>query len=213
MWCEAEASDSGPDSVSMHSSLLSSDAVADSWSVFQPCGLRDGIVLDAAIFFVLAGFELGAAPRLRARIPRFLRRTRVLRRGGSGAARGLVAGFGCALVLRTSALSGSGSRVRCREMDSPGSRPLPSHSMGASISVEGLKALGGPEREARRSFGSIVGRCAAVLGERLAGEDKGNRLGRRATRRARIGAGRTLRREAGRGLNLRREFSFARARG
>ena len=34
--------------------------------------------------------------------------------------------------------SGSGWRERCRESDSPGKRPLPSHSMGASISVEGL---------------------------------------------------------------------------
>ncbi len=39
--------------------------------------------------------------------------------------------------------TGSSWRLRCLEIDSPGSMPLPSHSMGDSTSVEGLKVLAG----------------------------------------------------------------------
>src|ERR1700678_3190397 len=35
--------------------------------------------------------------------------------------------------------SGSAGRVRCRESDSPGSRPLPSQARGASMSDAGLE--------------------------------------------------------------------------
>ena len=53
----------------------------------------------------------------------------------SGAGSGVISCVGAT----SEALSGSDPRLRWREMDSPGSRPLPSHSMGVSISVEGLE--------------------------------------------------------------------------
>ena len=82
--------------------------------------------------------------------------------------RGICDGFG---LLRW---TGSLWRLRCFESDSPGSRPLPSHSMGDSISVAGLKVLAGRAGAAAwaASSAGVFRRSAAVLRERLAGQDK-----------------------------------------
>ncbi len=77
--------------------------------------------------------------------------------------------FRCILDRRmpravSASASGSAWRVRCFEIDSPGSRPLPSHSSGASISVEGLEKLAGREPVlARHGLLLFLGGGAAIL--------------------------------------------------
>ena len=53
--------------------------------------------------------------------------------------------------------SASGWRLRCREIDSPGSKPLPSHAMGASISVDGLEVNAGLANSAAGFFSDSEG--------------------------------------------------------
>src|ERR1035437_3554191 len=69
----------------------------------------------------------------------------------------------------------SGRLLRCFERDSPGSRPLPSHSKGFSIIVEGLKVLAGRAGGAER--GADWAASAAVSPPYLERDSPGNTKG------------------------------------